>query len=138
MDLKIETSGSCEAADIQVWKNRLATFLKAEKRMRVLHLSSSISISLAFVSAGSLSFTLFLPVVMPIWLFITSLITLSVSLVIFLFFIPLVRASRTHRNDLSRFFFQNDLNVEYFGDTVQLRDRRDSKIICSLDAYATS
>jgi hypothetical protein len=114
----------------EVWKKRLALFLQAERSMSRYHVISTISLSLIFAGLGILSFVFYLPQVMPKAILFTCLTVIPLATLTYLFCFALVRASRNHRNELARFFYENNVNIEYHAGVIQLRNRCSSEIIC--------
>ena len=111
------------------WENRLESFLLAERSMRRFQLVYTLSLCFFIVSAGLLVTTIHLHLIISSGLFTGLLLISLFTIVIFVFNIPLARVSKHHRNDLSRYFYQNDVNVEFSGNGIRLRNRRNSKIV---------
>lgn len=112
------------------WEKRLTLFLQADRVMRRYHLMSTLSRCAIFCGLGVLSFIFYLPHVLPEWVFSICVFGLMGASLVYLFCFSLVNVTRTQRNQLARLFYENNVNIEYHADAIQLRNRSSSEIIC--------
>jgi hypothetical protein len=112
------------------WHKRLTIFLQADRVMRRYHLVMTLSRCVLFCALGVLGFIFSLPQVLPEWVFSICIGSGIIALLVYLFCFTLAKVSRAHRNQLARRFYENNVNIEYHADAIQLRHRSSSKIIC--------
>ncbi|SHO57508.1 hypothetical protein [Vibrio quintilis] len=112
-----------------IWHKRLDLFLRAEYIMKRFQLIFALSLGICLLSITFLGFGLFSAQIITAVPFTLALLTTLISAFMATFFKPLVRLSRSHRNDLSRRFYQNHIRVEFQDNAILLRNIRNSQII---------
>lgn len=115
-----------------VWKKRLGEFVSSEFSMKKFKLVYAISLATIVLSLGILVFSLLLNQIVADWFFVSLCAIAVTSIVIFLFNLPLVKLSENHRNELSKLFFEEYINIEFYDGYLQLRDRRSSRVVHQL------
>ncbi|MDP5255361.1 MULTISPECIES: hypothetical protein [unclassified Vibrio] len=115
------------------WDEHIEAFLNAEVSMRRFHASLTVSRCILVMGLGMLVFTFAIPQLMPDWLFVFALLLSGGSFFLTLLLMPFARESRRHRHQVARFFYQNDLVIEFYPDEIWLRHRPSSQIIFKTD-----
>lgn len=115
-----------------VWKERLILFIKAEYSFRKLQYIYALSNTVLFFCIGFLIFTLNRPQIIAAWLFIVTIIMFFGSIFSLFIIVPLVNASKKHRNELSQRFYQHQLYVEFTKQQVLLISRANGLVICRI------
>ncbi|MGY0583274.1 MAG: hypothetical protein ACW7DV_14480, partial [Paraglaciecola chathamensis] len=87
----------------------------------------AISLATILLSLGLMIFSLLLNQIVADWFFVSLSAIAVISTVVFLINMPLVELSENHRNELSKLFFEEYLNIEFYDGYIQLRDRRSSR-----------
>ncbi|GGZ71508.1 hypothetical protein [Paraglaciecola chathamensis] len=115
-----------------VWKKRLSQFVDSEFSMKKFQLIYAISLATIVLSLGLMIFSLLLNQIVADWFFVSLSAIAVISTVVFLINMPLVKLSENHRNELSKLFFEEYLNIEFYDGYIQLRDRRSSRVVHQL------
>lgn len=115
-----------------IWKKRLNEFVNSEFSMKKFKLIYAISLATIVLSLGLILFSLFSNQIVADWFFVSLSAISVISTVVFLINMPLVKLSKKHRNELSKLFFEEYLNIEFYDGYIQLRDRRSSRVVHQL------
>jgi hypothetical protein len=115
-----------------IWKKRLGQFVDSEISMKKFQLIYAISLATIVLSSGLMVFSLFLNQIVADWFFVSLCAIGVISTVVFLINMPLVKLSENHRNELSKLFFEEYINIEFYDDYIKLRDRRSSRVVHQL------
>ncbi|MDO6560226.1 hypothetical protein Q4602_12460 [Paraglaciecola chathamensis] len=103
--------------------------------MKKFKLIYAISLATIVLSTGLILFSLFSNQIVADWFFVSLSAISVISTVVFLINMPLVKLSKKHRNELSKLFFEEYLNIEFYDGYIQLRDRRSSRIVHQLNYH---
>ncbi len=115
------------------WHEHIEAFLIAEVSMRRYHAALTLSRCTLVTGLGMLVFTFAIPQLMPDWLFVFAIALSGGSFLLTVLLIPFARESRRHRHHVARFFYQNDLMIEFYPDEIWLRHRPSSQILFKTD-----
>ncbi|MEG3753137.1 hypothetical protein [Psychromonas arctica] len=112
---------------------RLMHWKNAEYALRRCQLFKLLSFSIITLSLTAITFNALTPQTLPGLMFITLFVLLIISVVTLMWVTPLTNLSLTHRNELSKKFYEEDFNVEFSDSKILLINRCNSRIYCQME-----
>ena len=112
---------------------RLMLWKKAEYALRRCQLFKLLSFSVITVSLTVILFNTLTPQTIPALTFISLCVAFTVAVLVLMWVTPLTNLSLTHRNELSRKFYEEDFNIELTDSKILLINRCNSRVYCEME-----
>jgi len=112
---------------------RLLLWKKAEYTLRRCQLFKLLSFSVITMSLTIIIFNALTPQTIPALMFITLCIVFIIAVVTLMWVTPLTNLSLSHRNNLSKKFYEEDFSIEFSDSKILLINRCNSRIYCQME-----